>query len=156
MLLRSITRFCQNAGYQWVSTGIDSMLITRLDKLRIKKVLKAYRRTNVETQCSSLLERIEKASVIDSLMVPQNLVTMNSRICCKDLQTDEGLIVHLVYPQHVRSVSEDISILSPLGIEIFGSTVGDEVSFQTPDGSQKSILILEILYQPETEGHYLI
>ncbi len=130
--------------------------ITRLDKVRIKKTLKTLQHTELYKQYASFIRKIDAATVIDSLQVPDNLVTMNSCIIYEDIKSVSRHEVILVYPQYEDLEAYKISVLSPLGIAIFGATVGTVTSYQNTIGEECKLRILKIVYQPEMSGHYLI
>lgn len=90
---------------------------------------------------------------MDSTAIPHNVVTMNSRVRLKDMETDEEKIYTLVFPSDADIERYRISILAPIGTAILGYRAGDTVDWLVPAGKRK-VRIQEILYQPEAAGHY--
>lgn len=126
-------------------------IVTRLDKVRIKKILK-----KTSEDYPELLNRIETSNIIDALDVPNDLVTMNCQIRCEELNTKKITEVTLVYPRYADESSGNISVLSNFGIALFAARVGQTIQFQSSHDIEVSMNIIEILYQPEDAGHYLI
>tara|TARA_R110002049_G_scaffold2743_5_gene21143 strand:- start:19609 stop:20004 length:396 start_codon:yes stop_codon:yes gene_type:complete len=129
----------------------NNYTITRLDKVRIKKILKKS-----EQDYPELSDRVESASVIDAIDVPNDLVTMNCRIRCQDPETKSITEITLVYPRYADEEIGNVSILSNAGIALFAANVGQTIEYQSSEGNIVSLYIVEILYQPEHAGHYLI
>lgn len=125
--------------------------VTRLDKVRIKKILKKSVRAYLE-----LSDKVETANVIDAIDVPNDLVTMNCRIRCQEPETKRIAEMTLVYPRYTDVEIGNISILSNAGIALFAANVGQTIEYQSSEGDNVPLYIVEILYQPEHAGHYLI
>lgn len=126
-------------------------IITRLDKVRITKVLKKSDQTYPE-----LLQLVETATVIDAIDVPRDLVTMNCHLLCQDVHAEKMIELTLVYPRYENEATGHVSILSDIGIALFSSRVGDTIQYQSSQNKEVALKILEIIYQPENAGHYLI
>ncbi len=101
----------------------------------------------------SLQDELDRAHVVESTAVPHDVVTMNSRVRLKDLETNEEKVYTLVFPSEANLEQQKISILAPIGTAILGYRVGDAVEWRVPAGI-KRVRIEEILYQPEAEGQY--
>lgn len=130
--------------------------ITHLDKVRILKSLKAVRHTADMKKFEAFAKKIESATLIDSTSVPDNLVTMNSRVRYQNLASEDEHIAVIVYPKYAHAGKENISVLSPFGVALFGSLVGQEIEYASAGNVCNKLRILQILYQPEMAGHYLI
>ncbi|MDF2457945.1 MAG: Transcription elongation factor, greA/greB family [Nitrospira sp.] len=101
----------------------------------------------------SLQDELDRAHVVESTAVPHDVVTMNSRVRLKDLETNEEKVYTLVFPSEANLEQQKISILAPIGTAILGYRVGDAVEWRVPGGVRK-LRIEEILYQPEAAGQY--
>lgn len=104
----------------------------------------------------SLEDILDLAQVTGSNEVPDNVVTMNSRVQFEDLSTREHGTVTVVYPQDADSVNGKISVLSPVGAALLGLTEGDEAELPLPRGQIRRIRIESVLYQPEAQGHFAL
>ena len=129
--------------------------ITKFDLARLKELLQvgiSFKERDRD-YLESLQNELDRAHVVDSTAIPHNVVTMNSRVRLKDMETGEEKIYTLVFPSDADIARNRISILAPIGTAILGYRGGDTVDWLVPAGKRK-FRIQEILYQPEAAGHY--
>jgi regulator of nucleoside diphosphate kinase len=88
--------------------------------------------------------KLEQAEAVSSGEVPSTIVTMQSRITVTELTTGAHREITLVYPSEATS-PDRISVLDPLGAELFGASVGDTVGAD----QVTRVRIEKIVYQPE-------
>jgi regulator of nucleoside diphosphate kinase len=100
-----------------------------------------------------LQEELDRAHVVETTAIPQDVVTMNSRVRLLDVYTGEERLCALVFPSDADIELNKISILAPIGTAMLGYRVGDMIEWEVP-GGLKQLRIAEILYQPEAAGHY--
>ena len=97
-----------------------------------------------------LQEMLEQADVVAPQEIPGDVVTMNSKVRLKDSRSREDMVVTVVFPGDAKSdeAVEQLraSILTPMGLSVFGRRVGDEL-----DGK---IRVDELLFQPEAAGNF--
>jgi regulator of nucleoside diphosphate kinase len=101
----------------------------------------------------SLERELDRAHVVDPKAIPKDVVTMNSQVRLRDLDTDEERAYTLVFPSQARIEEGRISVLAPIGTAMLGYRVGDTIEWQVPAGMKK-VRIEEVLYQPEAAGDY--
>ena len=94
---------------------------------------------------------LEGAEVVPPNRVPRSVVTMNSTVTLRDLDTKERETYTLVYPEHADIANDRLSVLAPVGTAILGQRVGDEVTWRVPAGWRR-LRVQRILFQPEREG----
>lgn len=128
----------------------DGILITEKDYLRIKHVLSFQKSEDFE----NLELELDRASIINDNEVPKDLVTMNSKVKFLNLQENREMTVSLVYPSDSNFSEGKISVLASLGSAIIGLRVGQEINWMFPDGKTRTLKILEVIYQPEANGHW--
>lgn len=127
---------------------------SRIDYDRLSELIKAG--TGSEKDQPHLRElrtELEKARVVDPREIPADVVTMNSRVRLRDLESDDEVIYTLVYPKDADVEEGKISVLAPIGTAILGYRAGATISWKVPAGLRK-LLIEEILYQPEAAGDF--
>jgi regulator of nucleoside diphosphate kinase len=100
-----------------------------------------------------LQEELDRAHVVETTAIPQDVVTMNSRVRLLDVYTGEERLCALVFPSDANIELNKISVLAPIGTAMLGYRVGDMIEWEVP-GGLKQLRIAEILYQPEAAGHY--
>ena len=102
-----------------------------------------------------LKRKIESSVILSPEEIPPNVVTMNSRICVKDITNGSTMLVTLVFPQDADYEQQKVSLLAPLGAALLGRYAGEELSYDAPGGSTK-IVVEEIVYQPEAAKEYTL
>lgn len=127
--------------------------ITELDRHRLQEVI-AVGRTNPNGHASYLdaLEReVQRSSIVDRSSVPGDVVTMNSRVRLRDIDSGDVEVYTLVYPSMADPGENRISVLAPVGTAIVGSRTGDLIDWPVPAGIRR-LLVEDVLYQPEKAG----
>jgi len=101
-----------------------------------------------------LREELERAVIVPSAEIPADVVTMNSRVVFRELETGEETEATLVYPSQADVNQRRISILAPVGAALLGLSAGDEIQWPLPSGKKRTYKIISVLYQPEAAGNY--
>jgi regulator of nucleoside diphosphate kinase len=97
-----------------------------------------------------LRAELQRAQIVSPDEVPNDVVTMNSQVVLRDLDTDERETFTLVFPTEADIAEGRLSILAPIGTAILGERVGDEIRWRVPDGWRR-LTIEEIVQHPERE-----
>jgi regulator of nucleoside diphosphate kinase len=127
--------------------------ITEFDKIRLEALIDeaeefgGHDRKDLE----ALMEELAHAEVVSSEDIPPDVVTMNSKVVLRDVDTSEEMTFSLVFPEDADVDAGSISILAPVGTAILGYRKGDVIEWPVPSGMRR-ITIEEILYQPEAAG----
>ncbi len=101
----------------------------------------------------SLEREVDRAHVVDPKAIPTDVVTMNSQVRLRDLDTGEERVYTLVFPSQAKIEEGKISVLAPIGTAMLGYRVGDTIEWPVPAGVKK-VRIEAVLYQPEAAGDY--
>lgn len=96
---------------------------------------------------------LNKAIIVDANKIPSDIVTMNSKVSLRDMDTGKDEFYQLVYPEDADIEQNKISILAPIGTAILGYKVGDIIEWRVPVGLRK-LKIKKIVYQPEAAEEY--
>jgi regulator of nucleoside diphosphate kinase len=102
---------------------------------------------------AELIAELQRAEIVASDEVPDDVVTMNSTVVLRDLETDGVETYTLVYPNHADIARNRLSVLAPVGTAILGYHVGDVVRWRVPAGVRK-LRVDEVLFQPERVGAF--
>jgi regulator of nucleoside diphosphate kinase len=131
------------------------IFITRVDKERLQKLINEAKEFNSGSKqyLQNLERELSRARVVASEKIPHNVITMNSKVLLKDLDSTEEMIYTLVYPSESNLLENKISILAPVGTAILGFREGDVIEWEVPDGVVK-LKVEKILYQPEAAGDF--
>lgn len=131
----------------------SGLFITELDRERLKKIIQdtIEKDQEMNQQIIDLNKELNKAQIVAPQKVPSNVITMNSKV---RLHLDgEDMNITLVYPHEADIYENKLSVLSPIGTAILGYTEGSVIRWDVPSGTTE-IEIKELLYQPESAGHY--
>jgi len=133
------------------------IFITQYDLERLKKLLDDIPQENhsKDFYVQELARELNRGIVVAPKDVPENVITMNSRVLLRDVESGKDMTCWLVFPDKVDAVKNPVSILSPLGTAMIGYKVGDVFSWESPAGI-KQMEVLDILYQPERVGNFVL
>lgn len=120
--------------------------ITKTDMETLRALIEIYGGNG--THLDRLEEELDRARIVDPKNVPPNVVTLNSEVRIKDLNSGEEKTFTLVSPEKLAAAELGVSILAPVGAALIGQREGDEVEWAVPTGV-KRCRILNVLYQPE-------
>ncbi len=125
-------------------------MLTSLDLLRLTKFMMNHPYVG---KVKNLENKLQSLKVVESNHAPEDLVTMNSEVHIYDMTKGESMKVKLVY-QLAPFNGNQASVLSPLGSTLLGMKVLETCEYELRDGTTREIRVLDILYQPERNGHY--
>lgn len=133
-----------------------TIYITEFDLNRLNKLIEMLEDEpdrRAKKYVEELDDELRRAKVVAPKSVPKDVITMNSKVRVKDLDSGKETIYQLVFPGDADIKQNKISILAPLGTVLIGFKVGETLEWKAPAGL-KRIKIEEILYQPEAAGDY--
>ncbi|MBU2492367.1 MAG: nucleoside diphosphate kinase regulator [Bacteroidetes bacterium] len=122
--------------------------ITERDKAKLKKLFAStigFRNLDLKN-LKVLLYELERAEVVTSEDLTKDVITMNSTVRVKDLDSGSEFTYTLVYPEDANSDENKISILAPIGTALLGYSVGDIIEWAVPAGKRR-LEVKEIIYQ---------
>ena len=126
------------------------IVVTDVDESRLLRMIETYRDKRDGALAQELEAELANAEVVRSQAVPPHVVTMNSVVVYKDLDTGTLTTVELVYPSEARILNGRVSVLAPVGSALLGLSVGQSIEWPMPSGHQKRICVVRIPYQPES------
>lgn len=132
-----------------------TIYITNSDKIRLQKLIQKEREFNPDNkECLKNLEiELGRACIVPSEKIPHDVITMNSKVLIRDLDSGEEMTYTLVYPDNADLLEDKISVLAPVGTAILGYRTGDVLDWKVPGGVVR-LKVEKILYQPEAAGDY--
>lgn len=127
----------------------DRIFVTKADFERLRQFVQRRdeRRSTDFTYLDALEEELDRAEVVDAEALPRDVITMNSEVRLRDLDSGEETVYKLIFPTQTPS-RNSVSILAPVGTAMLGYRVGDVIEWRVPKGIRR-LQVLEILYQPE-------
>jgi len=131
------------------------IFITETDRKRLQKLINEAKEFNPcnEKYLRNLEHELNRAQIVEPEKIPHDVITMNSQVLLKDLDSGEEMIYTLVYPSESDLMKNKISVLAPVGTAIMGLREKDVIDWQVPDGLVK-LEVEKILYQPEAAGDF--
>ncbi len=147
--LQEQNRNCETMGGNIMEE--KAIYITQIDIERLRALIEIYNGKGAFLE--SLEEELDRAHIIGPKEIPSNVVTMNSVVRIKDLNSGEEKTVVLVFPEKVHATEKAVSILAPIGAALIGQREGDVIEWHVPAGP-KRLQVMEIIYQPERVGNY--
>lgn len=79
-----------------------------------------------------LFDEIDNATIVPDDELPADIVTMNSEVHVRDLDTDETLVLKLVYPNELDGTTGQVSVTAPVGAALIGLKEGEEIEWPLP------------------------
>jgi regulator of nucleoside diphosphate kinase len=141
-----------------VITNHREIYITHIDMRRLRELINVateYDNGRDREYLSMLAEELDRAHIINSTETPPVIITMNTKVRIRDLQTGNSTIYTLVFPRDADINQSKVSVLAPLGTALLGYRVGDVIKWPVPAG-MRHIQIEQILYQPEAARDYYL
>ena len=100
---------------------------------------------------SALRQRLRGARVVNPSRIPPNVVTMNSQVVLRNVDSGGRMTCTLAYPSEARASSRHVSVTRPLGTAMLGKRVGQIIRW--PGGARdRRLRIQSVPYQPEAAG----
>ena len=133
-------------------TTAPSIILTRLDVQRLEHLIESLDDTTPGVQAlQAELDRAEE--VVGHEDVPAGVVTMNSRVHCREEGSGKDYHLKLVYPADAGEEGT-VSVLAPVGTALLGLQVGQHIDWPAPGGKTLKLTLLAVEYQPEAAGEY--
>jgi regulator of nucleoside diphosphate kinase len=131
------------------------IIVTEFDQNRLRNLLEGVRRWNSRdrSHLDDLEAELDRADVVLPGDVPVDVVTMNSEVAVRDMDSNQEMTFAVVYPSDADVDRRRISILAPIGTAVLGSRVGDTIDWRVP-GRSRRLKIERVLFQPEAAGEF--
>lgn len=127
------------------------IIITRVDLQRLERLLDSLEEYGPGAE--ALEQELARAQVVGHDEVPAGVVTMNSRVHCREEASGKDYHLTLVYPQDAGGEGK-VSVLAPVGSALLGLSVGQDIDWPVPGGKTLKLTLLAVEYQPEAAGEY--
>lgn len=156
---RRFLRGCRLNGSNFNPRSIDmhekKIYITVTDMKKLQDLIQNDDGHNgyQEPYLKQLKEELDKAVVVRPEGVPSDVITMNTEVKFRDLDTQETFAYRIVYPADANPETKYLSVLAPVGTALLGLRVNDTVEWPVPAGIRR-LRIEDVLYQPEANGAF--
>ena len=127
------------------------IFVTEEDHEKLTQLLRGVRQRGSRdlAHVEQLEDELDRAQVLSAAEIPPDVVTMNSEIALRDLDTSEEMVFTLVFPHEANMDQQKVSVLAPLGTAVLGYRAGDVIEWKVP-GRTRRLQVERVLYQPET------
>lgn len=125
-------------------TDQPTIYVTQTDFDRLSALLEAQ-----SERFEKLEGELARASIVPQDQIPDDVVTMNSRVIFANETTDEQREVTLVFPYEANIDEGKISVLVPVGTALLGLRVGQSIEWEVPSGEKHRYRVIAVSYQPE-------
>lgn len=105
---------------------------------------------------NALREELDRARITQSEQMPPDVVTMNSRIRFVVEPAGREMEMTLVYPRDFTGRPDQLSVAAPAGIAVLGLAIGQQIEWLAPNGQTTRARIVDIAYQPERSGDFML
>jgi regulator of nucleoside diphosphate kinase len=112
------------------------IVITEEDRARLDALIRRALgiHANQSAYLAALAGELRRARVVPRAQMPEDVVTMNSTVRVRDLETGEVDTYTLVYPHEADVEANKLSVLAPVGTALLGYRAGDVVEWPVPAG----------------------
>ncbi len=130
---------------------LPGITISSLDADRLEKLLETTQDRDFAGK-ENLEAELLRANIVAPEAMPDNVVSMNSTVRFRVKSSGEVFTKSLVYPKDMDDLGSKISILAPVGSALLGLEQGTSIDWPNPAGGKLSVVIEEIMFQPERAG----
>ena len=149
----AITAVHKRDGYSEEASSTPIPLLISVPDAERLMLQSRFVKNRYEAEIQGDLEmRIRCAKHLDPLAVPPDLVTMNSQVILRDVDTAQTCVFTVVFPCCANSRKGRISVLTPLGATLLGAREGETLACPI-SGRIATVTVETILHQPEAAGN---
>lgn len=132
-----------------------TIFITELDMKRLRHLLQSAKRflPRDGQHLAELEQELDHAETVTAESIPPDVVTLNSRVRVRDLDSERESVYELVLPSEADVAAKKISIFAPIGTALLGYRAGDTVEWMVPGGLRR-LKLLDLVYQPEAAARF--
>jgi regulator of nucleoside diphosphate kinase len=127
---------------------LPQIYLTQPDLDRLMKLVE----THPGQRLAELERELVRANVVPREEIPEDVVTMNSRVIFENETTGERREVTLVFPANADIEAGRISVLVPVGTALLGLRAGQSIDWELPGGGKQRYRIVKVPFQPEAAG----
>jgi len=114
-----------------------NIVLAEADYVRLRHLIESSRRLGQRDaeHLDGLEQELERAIVVGE--TPNDVVTMNSRVRVRDMNSGREVTYEIVFPPHADVAKNRISVLAPIGTGLLGYSIGTTVEWQVPSGIRR-------------------
>ena len=120
------------------------MIICHADAERLWRLIEMQEGAADPDVVARLEVELGRAVVVDEEDLPDDVVTMNTRVAFENLEAHRRREVTLVYPEDADIREGRVSVLSAVGSALLGLAPGQEISWPMPRGRVGRLKVLAV------------
>lgn len=123
-----------------MNPNLPQLTLSKTDFERLMRLIQT-----AQPEIAEPLEfELQRATLVDATELPANVVSMNSIVRFKDVDSNTESTLKLVYPHEASMERQQISVLAPIGSALIGMKIGDAITWSVPSGKEKRITVMEV------------
>ena len=129
----------------------QAIVISECDMEHLRHLtLGAHRSLCRDQQQVDLLDHVlETAEVRPPDRMPKNVISINSRVQVRDIDTQKEEVYTVVLPHEATASLRQVSVLAPIGIALLGQRKGLLVEGRVPGGIRR-LRIMQVTQSPDS------
>jgi regulator of nucleoside diphosphate kinase len=131
-------------------TRRPDILVTKWDLGNLETLLSAHAERWNWRSVEYLVRELMRATIVEEGAIPDNVVTMGSRVEYRERGRGASAAVTLSYPGEREFFDDAISVLTPIGAALLGMSEGQSICYAGPDGCPVTIEVIKVMHQPES------
>ena len=100
-----------------------------------------FEQAMVENRIAELKTIFGNAHVLEPHQIPTDRVGIGSLVTVKDLDYDDQFAVRVVMSVEADPNQDRVSNEAPMGTALVGHAVGEEITFEAPEGKKRYLLV---------------
>jgi regulator of nucleoside diphosphate kinase len=124
-------------------SSLPTIYMTERDHGRVADLLSTYLARD-RFVSRFLADELARAVILRDEEMPDDVVTMNTRVLYRSGPEDRLQLGRLVYPEQFLAGSDHISILSPIGVALLGLGEGSLMPFTDRDGTERWVCVKRV------------
>lgn len=128
--------------------GLPPPIVIATDVARRLEAVLEHAPESAAEVVAKLEEELARAELREPSAMPDDVVTMHSRVGFLDETSGATHEARLVYPQEAGQLAGDVSILSPAGAALIGLSVGQSIDWPLPGGRTTRFRVTRVAAPP--------
>jgi regulator of nucleoside diphosphate kinase len=136
----------------------QTIIMTWPDHARLSELVEKHRHRKESFDSDAfkrLAGELARAHLVASEDIPPDVVTMDSTLRVRDLDSSEVLTFTLSWPAMASPSNGRINVLAPLGMALLGCRGGETVEWPVPGGTRR-LCVEKVLSQPENRSQPVV
>jgi regulator of nucleoside diphosphate kinase len=145
----TMTRAMTHTILRAPDTRRPEIIVSKWDLGNLESLLTAHAERWNWRSVEYLVRELMRATIVEEDAIPDNVVTMGSRVEYREPGRGASAVVTISYPGEREFFDDAISVLTPIGAALLGLSEGQSICYAGPDGCPVTIQVIKVMHQPE-------